>query len=714
MKNKKENKSAEAVEKRLEKERKSEFITKLSLIFTILGTFTTFIENELVKFWLKIIFFIILSYTILNLFFFEGYKNIKNMVNRFLQKPLFKKILFVLVIIISIAIMLVLVNFINRFFEKDKIGKHFDLLKLMNENNLIQSENNLNKFSNESIDIKIGVLEKILSKCDENDRESFKIEIMPIVYHAMIGLEKKNYKDILDFALEHLNEKNWEKVLFLFKKQYFDFALKGESIKKFQDLLDNKYPLGQSKNVWFHKFVVSALKEMGDKTEIKILKELAEKSENTDVLINVAETLGRFGEKNSLNVIEKIKNKTVNKNINIRITKILGEIGDENSTNLLINFIIKYEHFEVKENAVFNLGKLGNKVADQFIKFVNHKHYSKNSQKKYIINALGEIKDKRAVPYLMNVLKTNSGAEIQLNAIDALGKIKCPEAVDSLIKYLEKNDQELMKKAVWALGQIGDKRAIKPLVRVIEKNDDKLDVITIALEALGNIDDENTSIQLETLMNNKLNIMILSGLSGEFLRKFKNSNIIEMLNQRFKNPENLNIKIIELLGKIQDESAVDLLVKVLKNENYFKMRYIIAISFCYSGKIATNAVSTLISFYKNEKNYFRKYIFAHAILKIDPLNYDFKYNINEIIKNPFFYSYNSAFEDEYKNVAENFRPLYDDYDLYFPQSFIPPNSNIAKDMINIIEYAAKEKERMNELPFDGNFWKMLDWWEAQK
>ena len=46
-------------------------------------------------------------------------------------------------------------------------------------------------------------------------------------------------------------------------------------------------------------------------------------------------------------------------------------------------------------------------------------------------------------------------------SVDALGKLKDPDAVDGLLKSLNDNESTVRWRAVRALGNIGDKRAYK-------------------------------------------------------------------------------------------------------------------------------------------------------------------------------------------------------------------------------------------------------------
>jgi HEAT repeat protein len=60
--------------------------------------------------------------------------------------------------------------------------------------------------------------------------------------------------------------------------------------------------------------------------------------------------------------------------------------------------------------------------------------------RKFIVDILGDIRDRRAVPGLINAL-TDPDENIRVASAEALGKIRDPRAVDSLMACLQRADQ---------------------------------------------------------------------------------------------------------------------------------------------------------------------------------------------------------------------------------------------------------------------------------
>ncbi|MDC4226257.1 MAG: HEAT repeat domain-containing protein [Candidatus Manganitrophus sp.] len=83
--------------------------------------------------------------------------------------------------------------------------------------------------------------------------------------------------------------------------------------------------------------------------------------------------------------------------------------------------------------------------------------------KKLIIDTLGEIKERKAVPPLVALL-SDRNENIAASAVEALGKIGDPVSVPPLLEILTRENPLLVFSAVKALEQIGDSRAVEPLI----------------------------------------------------------------------------------------------------------------------------------------------------------------------------------------------------------------------------------------------------------
>jgi HEAT repeat protein len=83
-----------------------------------------------------------------------------------------------------------------------------------------------------------------------------------------------------------------------------------------------------------------------------------------------------------------------------------------------------------------------------------------------VARILGERKALQAVPPLINALKEPE--PVRLSAARALGKIRDPRAVPALIVLLKDDYPEIREAAARALGELNDSRAIQPLLAAMK------------------------------------------------------------------------------------------------------------------------------------------------------------------------------------------------------------------------------------------------------
>ena len=142
--------------------------------------------------------------------------------------------------------------------------------------------------------------------------------------------------------------------------------------------------------------------------------------------------------------------------------------------------------------------------------------------KKEAIYNIGELKVREALPELIDLLNKNIG-EINIDIIDALGKIGDSSAVKPLIVMLDNDDSLIREKTIEALGKIGDKRSVPALVSILEQKDNRTEAeVFTAIWALGNIGDRSAEPILNSLIgdNNKY----VSYNAMQALKKIKESN----------------------------------------------------------------------------------------------------------------------------------------------------------------------------------------------
>jgi len=142
----------------------------------------------------------------------------------------------------------------------------------------------------------------------------------------------------------------------------------------------------------------------------------------------------------------------------------------------------------VKQDSIkVEMGKKGQKSYYDDLEFILMNINSTSaSDRKDVVMLLGQIKDRRAVPALINALNDKNESVRAQSAI-ALGEIKDQRAVDALANTLMNDSiEDVRAHAVIALGLIGDDKVYE-LVLYTSKNDESDHVRKHALEALSNL-----------------------------------------------------------------------------------------------------------------------------------------------------------------------------------------------------------------------------------
>ena len=104
-----------------------------------------------------------------------------------------------------------------------------------------------------------------------------------------------------------------------------------------------------------------------------------------------------------------------------------------------------------------------------------------------ISRLFGFLKDNRAVPVLIRSFKKERQAKVRSVILWALGYIKDPKALKSLITHLNDEDKEAGCYAAWALGEIGGPQAEEALMDTLANTKTHIEVRLWAFRALHRI-----------------------------------------------------------------------------------------------------------------------------------------------------------------------------------------------------------------------------------
>jgi len=123
-----------------------------------------------------------------------------------------------------------------------------------------------------------------------------------------------------------------------------------------------------------------------------------------------------------------------------------------------------------------------------FMALINQLNSGDIKEKQNTVRKIGEEGDKRAVPFLIELLEYKN-KDLTGEVIKALGSLKDSSAVTVLIKLLDNPDPIIKQLSAVALGDIRDLRALSPLIKALTRGD--VGTRASAAYSLGNLGDKD-------------------------------------------------------------------------------------------------------------------------------------------------------------------------------------------------------------------------------
>ncbi len=178
----------------------------------------------------------------------------------------------------------------------------------------------------------------------------------------------------------------------------------------------------------------------------------------------------------------------------------LLSFGGANVIGGLIQTLSSQDNAGARNSSIEALIQIGGQAVDPLLGIIETPDLD---VRKFVVDILGDIKDRRAVPALIDRLR-DADENIQVAAAEALGKIRDRRAVDALLNCLTHHNQGWLDYAsAEALGEIGDERALGPLLAALGQNSLREPV----LEALGKIGNATTLGPLIASLTDPLRIV---------------------------------------------------------------------------------------------------------------------------------------------------------------------------------------------------------------
>jgi len=177
------------------------------------------------------------------------------------------------------------------------------------------------------------------------------------------------------------------------------------------------------------------------------------------------------------------------------------------------------------------------------------------------VEALGNLQDPRAIDALVQAVKTDTDARVREAAAEALGEIDSPRAVPGLVAALGSEKVAAVRaKIAWALGEIGDARAVEALGAVVR--DAEVEVRRNAVEALGQIESPAAVPMLIPALRDS--DVETRKNAAEALGNLESKDAVEALGTASKDANaEVRKEAVEALGQIQDKRALAALTAAL-------------------------------------------------------------------------------------------------------------------------------------------------------
>ncbi len=286
----------------------------------------------------------------------------------------------------------------------------------------------------------------------------------------------------------------------------------------------------------------------------------------------------RYGIDTEIIDLIKTLKKNKNKDFNPELLKLLKSTHDTNLESKIIdlfssekdNSAVAYAFSEIKDNY-----DLSNEILTQFITYIAP--YQTTEISTYLatlinhddatiadtaIDALGKSKDDKYGEVLLKLLDEPSTSDSQrIHVIEALGNLKYRKARDSISKFLKKDytsNRSLKWKACIALGEIADEKSLPVIIKLFSDSDPYLR--NYAIQALQYFPAQKTEdIIIQGLRDSSWRVRVSACSS---LGQIKSRKAVPILIYKAGNdPDIRNVRnaAIKALGRIGSKKALSFL-----------------------------------------------------------------------------------------------------------------------------------------------------------
>ena len=314
---------------------------------------------------------------------------------------------------------------------------------------------------------------------------------------------------------------------------------------------------------------ITALTEIGGEAVIAaFVKTLEDEPDSWSTYYEVSEALGAIGTEAAISALIELLNNKNHHGQKRELANVLGNTGSEAAISAL-TAILQNEDQDMflRQTIAQFFAETRNKAAIPVLTKVL------NEPSSYIVSptaaeALGDIGAVEAIPDLQQIIEENKlNGFGRKEATIALGKIGDPLAIPTLLAILENNDQEIAWQAAWAIGKIGDPLVI-PRLETILLHQEEPRLRSHVAYTLGELGGGALPTLNELLINEEEDWLV-RWRAAIALGNNHDPAAIPMLKEGLADDKNEHIqsRSAEVLGALQDSTALEYLRKFLQHED---------------------------------------------------------------------------------------------------------------------------------------------------
>ena len=229
--------------------------------------------------------------------------------------------------------------------------------------------------------------------------------------------------------------------------------------------------------------IILALKMIGNKQAVPVLKEILRNDENTYVRFDAARALGSIENTDSVFTLLRAMKTDESWLVKGSCAEALGKLGDNRAANALktlLNTDAGENASWARDRAALALSKIGMGGIEALVSSLGASGTSTRRRASWVLIDIGD----PAVPYLLSALREISSLARKRAAM-VLGWIGNKKAVLPITWALADEDPEVRKMAIWALGKIGEDKATTALEHAIDDHNQKEEMINNEIVVLN-------------------------------------------------------------------------------------------------------------------------------------------------------------------------------------------------------------------------------------